>query len=108
VPPSVPLWRARLEMQWLRVYGTLAQRPRRLQAMDVALMTQRTIVSIDKARSRLGYAPGVEMGEGMRRCERWLRREGYLSPGLKTPTSAPPVRSGGADDRLLNVAAADG
>jgi nucleoside-diphosphate-sugar epimerase len=77
-PPSVPLWRARLEMQWLRVYGTLAQRPRRLQGMDLALMTQRTAVSIDKARRLLRYTPQTAIADGMRRCATWLQAEGYL------------------------------
>ena len=67
-------------MQWLRVYGTLAQRPRRLQDMDVALMTQRTTVSIDKAHRLLGYRPQVDVSDGLHRCERWLRQEGYLAP----------------------------
>jgi nucleoside-diphosphate-sugar epimerase len=79
-PPSVPLWRARLEMQWLRVYGTLAQRPRRLQGMDLSLMTQQTTVSIDKARRLLGFTPRTSIEEGMRRCATWLQAEGYLPP----------------------------
>jgi nucleoside-diphosphate-sugar epimerase len=34
--------------------------------------------SIDKARSVLGYQPAVDLDEGMRRCEEWLRAEGLL------------------------------
>jgi nucleoside-diphosphate-sugar epimerase len=98
LPPSVSAWRARLEMQWLRVYGTLAQRPRRLQGMDVALMTQQTAVSIDKARRLLGYTPRVDLAEGMRRCEHWLHQEGHLPLGLRSPSAAVPVRAGRADD----------
>jgi nucleoside-diphosphate-sugar epimerase len=85
LPPSVPLWRAKFEMQWLRVYGTLTQRPRRLQGMDLNLMTQRTEVSIDKARRLLGYTPRVSLAEGMDRCEQWLRQQGYLPPILGGP-----------------------
>ncbi len=79
-PPSVPLWRAKVEVHWLRVYGTLTQRPRRLQGMDLSLMTQRTEVRIDKARRLLGYTPHLSMVDGMHRCEQWLRQEGHLSP----------------------------
>ena len=82
LPASVPLWRAKIEVQWLRVYGTLAQRPRRLQGMDLNLMTQRTEVSIDKARRLLGYTPRVSLAAGMGRCEQWLRQQGYLPPIL--------------------------
>lgn len=79
-PPSLPAWRAQLAMQWQRIYGTLAERPRRVQGMDLALMTQRTTVRIDKAATRLGYAPRIDLGEGMRRCAAWLRAEGHLPP----------------------------
>jgi nucleoside-diphosphate-sugar epimerase len=34
--------------------------------------------SIEKARSLLGYRPAVELHEGMRRCEAWLRAERVL------------------------------
>jgi nucleoside-diphosphate-sugar epimerase len=102
-PPSVPAWRARLEMQWLRVYGTLAERPRRLQGMDIELMTQTTVVSIDKARCRLGYAPRIDTSEGMRRCESWLRQEGYLPPtrpsGVAAAPRAPQCADGDTPDR---------
>jgi hypothetical protein len=98
----VPLWRARLEMQWLRVYGTLAQRPRRLQAMDLALMTQRTAVSIDKARRLLGFTAQTSIDEGMRRCATWLQVEGHLPPAgwvratcASTSAELPQCRGGG-------------
>ena len=34
--------------------------------------------SIERARSTLGYSPAVGLAEGMGRCERWLREEGFL------------------------------
>ena len=34
--------------------------------------------SIEKARSMLGYRPSVDLDQGMRRCEEWLRAEGLL------------------------------
>jgi len=33
---------------------------------------------IDKAKRDLGYAPGVDIDEGLRRTAEWYRREGYL------------------------------
>jgi len=78
VPPSVPLWRAWLEVQGSRVYSALTQHPKRLLGMDLALMTQHTTVSIDKARQLLEYAPHIALDEGMRRSEAWLRQKGYL------------------------------
>jgi nucleoside-diphosphate-sugar epimerase len=35
--------------------------------------------SIEKARSRLGYEPRVDLDEGMRRSEEWLQAEGILA-----------------------------
>jgi nucleoside-diphosphate-sugar epimerase len=37
--------------------------------------------SIEKARSVLGYQPGVSLHEGMARCEQWLRAEEILERG---------------------------
>jgi nucleoside-diphosphate-sugar epimerase len=80
LPRSVPRWRANLEMQWLRVYGTLANRPRRLVGMDLQLMPARTAVSIEKAQRLLGFTPPTSFDAGMAHCEAWLRQEGYLPP----------------------------
>src|SRR5262245_45498354 len=90
-PPSVPLWRARVEMQVLRVYGTLTQRPRRLQGMDVRLMSQHCAVRVDRARQVLGWSPQTSFEQGMALCEAWLRREGHLPPEDR-PIESPPVR----------------
>lgn len=78
LPTSVPLWRAKVEMQVMRIYGTLAQRPRRFTGMDLELMPLHTTVSIEKAQRLLGWQPAHSLAEGMGECEAWLRREGYL------------------------------
>jgi nucleoside-diphosphate-sugar epimerase len=104
MPPSVPRWRAVLEAPWLRVYGALTQRPRRLVGMDFVLMPQRTTVSIEKARRVLGYVPAFSVEEGMRTCEAWLRRHGHLptisprSMGSSSARATPAASS----DLLLN------
>jgi len=85
LPPTVPRWRASVEMQLLRVYGALARRPRRLQGMDVRLMSQRTAVRIDHATSLLGWTPATSLDEGMAVCEGWLRRKGHLPAGRRLP-----------------------
>jgi nucleoside-diphosphate-sugar epimerase len=91
MPPSVSRWRATLEMQVLRVYGALTQRPRRLQGMDVRLMSQRCAVRIDRARQVLGWIPTTSLEQGMARCEEWLRREGHL-PADDRPVERTEVR----------------
>jgi nucleoside-diphosphate-sugar epimerase len=39
--------------------------------------------AVEKARSVLGYRPSVDLDEGMRRCEQWLRGEGLLHPAAR-------------------------
>jgi len=45
----------------------------------VAYLSRRGTYSIEKARRVLGYEPKVDLAEGMRRCEEWLRSEGLLA-----------------------------
>ncbi len=45
----------------------------------VQLLARRATYSIGKARRILGYEPGVDLEEGMRRSEAWAREQGLLS-----------------------------
>ncbi len=47
----------------------------------VRYLTRSGTYSIEKARGVLGYRPAVDLDQGMRRCEEWLRAEGLLGPG---------------------------
>jgi nucleoside-diphosphate-sugar epimerase len=38
----------------------------------------KTVYPIEKAKRLLGYAPRVDLDEGMRRAEAWLREEGKI------------------------------
>lgn len=96
-PASVPRWRATIEMQVLRVYGTLTQRPRRLQGMDVRLMSQHTAVRIDRARELLGWSPATSLEAGMAVCEAWLRREGHLPQVERPDVDSPRARRAGGE-----------
>lgn len=42
----------------------------------VRLLARRATYSIEKARRVLGYEPGVDLAEGMRRSEAWVRAQG--------------------------------
>ena len=44
----------------------------------VRYLARKGTYSIEKARSMLGYEPAVDLDEGMRRSEEWLRGEGLL------------------------------
>jgi nucleoside-diphosphate-sugar epimerase len=73
----------RLPLPVLRVLFAVTERaylavgrepPARAQALNYLIRPG--AYSIDKARRLLGFAPKVNLDEGMRRVEAWLRREG--------------------------------
>jgi nucleoside-diphosphate-sugar epimerase len=47
----------------------------------VRYLTRSGTYSIEKARRTLGYSPSVDLDQGMRRSEEWLRAEGLLGQG---------------------------
>lgn len=65
----------------------IGQPPRATREM-VGVMTGRPVFTIDKARARLGFEPRVNLEEGMRRTEQWLRENGLLKGTLTLPGSA--------------------
>ncbi|MCW2995406.1 MAG: NAD-dependent epimerase/dehydratase [Conexibacter sp.] len=58
-----------------------------VNAISMRYLARRGTYSSAKARRVLGYAPAVELEEGMRRTEAWLRAEGLL-PTPPTTTEA--------------------
>jgi nucleoside-diphosphate-sugar epimerase len=53
-------------------------RPSEANAATMRMLSVTGDVSIEKARRLLGWEPCVDLDEGMRRTEAWLRAEGYL------------------------------
>ena len=49
-----------------------------LRRSSVRYMTRSGTYSIEKARRELGFEPAVDLAEGMRRTEAWLREAGLL------------------------------
>jgi nucleoside-diphosphate-sugar epimerase len=82
LPARTSLWRGRLEATWDKWHFRFTRLPKRVEDEDLALMTQRSIVSIAKAERLLGFEPRVDLDEGMRRTEIWLRRVGYVAGRL--------------------------
>lgn len=58
--------------------GRLRGHRTEVNAISMRYFARTGTYSIDKARRRLGYAPVVDLDEGMARTERWLRAEGLL------------------------------
>lgn len=57
-------------------------RPSEISPSAVRYLTRTGTYSIEKARRMLGYEPKVELEEGMRRSEAWLREQGLLAGGI--------------------------
>ena len=63
-------------------------RPSEASAPTVRMLAAHGVVSIEKARSVLGFEPRVALDEGMGRTEDWLRAEGLVdraAPGTPAP-----------------------
>jgi nucleoside-diphosphate-sugar epimerase len=74
VPTRVALWLAGAAGLQARVRGE----PTEMNAASVRYLARRGGYSIEKARTVLGYEPRVDLEEGMRRTEAWLRREDLI------------------------------
>jgi nucleoside-diphosphate-sugar epimerase len=57
----------------------LAGRPVEVSRASMLMLAKQHVPSMEKARRVLGYAPRVDLAEGMRRTEAWLRAEGLLA-----------------------------
>jgi nucleoside-diphosphate-sugar epimerase len=57
----------------------LSRQTSEVNAISMRYFTRTGTYSIAKARRELGYEPGVDLREGMRRTESWLRDRGLIS-----------------------------
>lgn len=62
----------------LQFAGRLRGRPSEASPQTMLMLSKAHSVSIGKARRLLGYAPRVDLAEGLRRTEAWLRAEGLI------------------------------
>jgi len=62
-----------------RIVFILLGKPTELGRGAVEMLSKQTIVSNAKAHQLLGWEPRVDLEEGMRRTEAWLRSQGMLS-----------------------------
>ena len=76
--PSVPYPIAWLVAMATEVQGKLSGRPSSLNRRVLRSLRSNNSFSNHKARQQLGWSPNVDLREGMRRTEEWLRQAGYL------------------------------
>ena len=76
--PSVPYPVAWLVALLNEIRAGLQGKKATLNRKVLTTLRSRNSFSNRKARELLGWEPRVDFQEGMRRCEEWLRAEGYL------------------------------
>jgi nucleoside-diphosphate-sugar epimerase len=77
-PRTAPTGLAMAAAALVDAFSRVARRENEINRAAAAYLTRRGTYSIEKARSVLGYEPGVDLEEGMRRTEEWLRGAGLL------------------------------
>lgn len=76
--PHVPVWLASKMALLLEIAAALTGTTAILTRRRVRSATSNRSCSIEKAQQHLGYAPSVELRQGMLRTVRWYEAEGYL------------------------------
>lgn len=59
--------------------GRLRGQPTEASRSTMLMLSKEHVVSGEKARRLLGYAPRVDLAEGMKRTEAWLREQGLIA-----------------------------
>ncbi len=75
---SIPLWLANLASDIFAVMPGMKGEHAPLTRSRVQFLTNSRIYDISRARFALGYMPGVELEEGMKRTAAWYRKHHYL------------------------------
>jgi len=79
LPFRVPLWGLRGVCMIAEKIGAAKGKPSTLNSDKYNIMAQRNWnVSVDKARRDFGFAPRVDLREGIARSIEWYKREGWL------------------------------
>jgi nucleoside-diphosphate-sugar epimerase len=77
-PRSVPYRAARAAAAAVDAVARVRGARNELTPAAIDYFMRRGTYSIARARGELGYEPAVDLGEGMRRTEAWLRSEGLV------------------------------
>ena len=77
-PRTVPAPVARAAARVIDSIARVRNAPNEVTPAAIDYFMRRGTYSIERARKVLGYEPAVELDEGMRRTEQWLRAQGML------------------------------
>ena len=73
-PRRIPMWIAKV----FAVLSDAFKLKLPLSRVRLKYYARKLVFPIEKARRLMGYEPRIDLDEGMRRAEAWLREEGYL------------------------------
>jgi nucleoside-diphosphate-sugar epimerase len=77
-PRTLPTAAALAAVAIPEAFASLTRRPTEIRRESMRYLARTGTYSIEKARTQLGYRPAVDLSEGMRRTEIWLRDRGLL------------------------------
>ena len=77
-PRSLPLWAALALTRVIKAANQLFQRVDEVSPDTMYMLARNGDISSAKARRLLGYQPKVDLDEGLRRSEAWLRETGQI------------------------------
>lgn len=75
---SIPLWFANLASDIFSVVPGMKGENAPLTRSRVQFLTHSRVYDISKAKAELGFAPRVELEEGMKNTAEWYHKHGYL------------------------------
>ena len=75
---SIPLWLANLASDGFALIPGFQGERAPLTRSRVRFLTNSRVYSIERAKRELGYAPKVDLDEGMRLTAAWYQKHGYL------------------------------
>ncbi|MDE6272499.1 MAG: NAD(P)-dependent oxidoreductase [Muribaculaceae bacterium] len=79
IPVKVPLWGLRIVSAVAEKIGVAKGKPSTLNRDKYNIMAQRNwSVDVGKARRDFGFAPKVDLREGIRKSVEWYKQEGWL------------------------------
>ena len=75
---TIPPWLARAAASGAELYSRLSGKPPPFNRFSLIYLTRPGTASTQRAREELGWEPKVNMEEGLRRTDEWLRAEGLI------------------------------
>jgi nucleoside-diphosphate-sugar epimerase len=75
---SIPLWLANLASDVFSVSPGMKGEKAPLTRSRVQFLTRSRVYDTSKAKTELGFAPGVDLEEGLKNTAAWYRKHGYL------------------------------